>query len=65
MKKPGMRGNTEHDPGETYDRGSVEVAFAITSGAEHLVAETLLIHRLKPRDNLVAKPAGDDDRIPF
>ena len=60
----GMRGNTEHDPGETYDRGSVEVAFAITSGAEHLVAETVLIHRLKPRDNLVARPDGRDD-VPF
>jgi excinuclease UvrABC nuclease subunit len=61
----GMRGTTDHDPGTTYARDSVEVAFAITTGPEHLVAETMLIHRLKPRDNLVEKPAGDDDRIPF
>lgn len=61
----GMRGTTAHDPGTTYDRSAVEVAFAVTTGPEHLVAETVLIHRLKPRDNLVERPAGDDDRVPF
>ena len=56
----GMRGTTEHDPGETYSRDAVEVAFAITSAPQHLVAETMLIHRLKPRDNLVERPSGED-----
>lgn len=60
----GMRGTTEHDPGETYSRDAVEVAFAITIAPQHLVAETVMIARLKPRDNLVEDPSGKEP-IPF
>ena len=51
-----------HDPGMTYPRGRSEVAVLVMEhGGDHLKAETGLIARYKPRDNLVEKPDGCDD----
>lgn len=51
-----------HDPGMTYDRDRVEVAVRVTSPSEAIDEESRLIHRLKPRDNLLGQP---EDVIPF
>ncbi|MDQ3369544.1 MAG: peptidoglycan DD-metalloendopeptidase family protein [Myxococcota bacterium] len=52
-----------HDPGLTYDRGSVEVAIRITRSSDSLDEEARLIQRLRPRDNLIGQPA--EDVVPF
>ena len=52
-----------HDPGLTYDRASVEVAIKLTSPDDALDEEARLIHRLRPRDNLISKP--DLEEVPF
>jgi hypothetical protein len=52
-----------HDPGLTYDRGSVEVAVRATTAEKALDEEARLIERLKPRDNLLGQPEIDD--VPF
>lgn len=44
-----------HDPGLTYERGSVEVAIRITSPSEALDEEARLIRRLRPRDNILGQ----------
>ena len=55
-----------HDPGLTYDRGSVEVAVRLTSPSNSLDEEMRLIARLKPRDNLIGQPARRSaDEVPF
>jgi hypothetical protein len=51
-----------HDPGLTYDRDSVEVAVRITRANEALDEEARLIHRLRPRDNLLGQPV---EEVPF
>jgi len=53
-----------HDPGLTYDRGDVEVAIRLTKPDDSLDEESRLIHRLRPRDNLIGQPA-DDEAVPF
>lgn len=49
-----------HDPGLTYDRGSVDVAVKVMSPNDALDEEARLIRRLKPRDNLVGQPELED-----
>jgi hypothetical protein len=53
-----------HDPGLTYDRDSVEVATRTTSPSASLDEEMRLIARLRPRDNVLGRPA-DAEPIPF
>jgi hypothetical protein len=52
-----------HDPGLTYERGSVEVAARVTSPDEAIHEEARLIRRLRPRDNLLGQPDLED--VPF
>lgn len=52
-----------HDPGLTYDRARVEVAIRFTSPDDALDEEARLIHRLRPRDNLLGQ--ATDDEVPF
>ena len=52
-----------HDPGLTYERGSVEIAVKVTSPNEALDEEARLIRRLRPRDNILGQP--DDEEVPF
>lgn len=52
-----------HDPGLTYDRGSVEVAVKVTASSRALDEEARLIRRLQPRDNVIGQPDVDD--VPF
>jgi len=58
-----------HDPGVTYKRDRVEVAVRITSAADSLDEEARLIHRLRPRDNLIGQPDDDNtdalEDVPF
>jgi hypothetical protein len=52
-----------HDPGLTYKRDRVEVAVRITKPSEALDEESRLIHRLRPRDNLIGQPV--EEEVPF
>jgi hypothetical protein len=52
-----------HDPGLTYKRDRVEVAVRITNPSEALDEESRLIHRLRPRDNLIGQPV--EEEVPF
>lgn len=52
-----------HDPGITYDRARVEVSIRFTGASDVLDEEARLIHRLRPRDNLLGQRA--DDEVPF
>ncbi len=52
-----------HDPGLTYDRDSVEVAVRITRADDALDEEARLIHRMRPRDNLLGQRA--EEEVPF
>lgn len=54
-----MRGEG-HDPGMTYARGRCEVSVCKTARGEHTEAEAELIEALKPRDNLVEHPDGEE-----
>jgi Peptidase family M23 len=45
-----------HDPGLTYPRGAVEVAARVTPASRAIDEEARLIHRLRPRDNLLGQP---------
>lgn len=54
---------TDHDPGMVYQRGRCEVGIRVMRCGDELEEEAALIHRLSPRDNLVARPDGDD--VPF
>lgn len=54
-----------HDPGLTYDRDSVEVAVRITRADDALDEEARLIHRLRPRDNLLGQPVEPIEEVPF
>ena len=49
-----------HDPGLTYDRARVEVAVKVTSPADAIDEEARLIHRLKPRDNVIGQAELED-----
>lgn len=61
----GLRGE-HHDPGMVYQRGRMCVAVIETPKSKAKIAEGNLIERLRPRDNLVANPAGEDaDPVPF
>jgi excinuclease UvrABC nuclease subunit len=63
----GLRGEG-HDPGLTYPRGRFCVAIIATTPGQAKVKEADTITRLRPRDNLVARPDGrvaDGDEIPF
>jgi len=53
-----------HDPGLTYDRGSVEVAIRLTKPDDSLDEESRLISRLRPRDNLIGQPI-EEEAVPF
>jgi hypothetical protein len=52
-----------HDPGLTYERSAVEVAVRETPANAALDEERRLIQRLRPRDNLLGQPEGDE--VPF
>lgn len=52
-----------HDPGLTYDRGSVEVAIKRTSRDDAHDEERRMIRRLQPRDNVLGQPEPQD--VPF
>jgi hypothetical protein len=52
-----------HDPGLTYDRSSVEVAVKVTPPEAALEEEARLIHRLRPRDNLLGQ--SELEEVPF
>jgi hypothetical protein len=54
-----------HDPGLTYDRGSVEVAVRLTSPSAALDVEMRLIAKLAPRDNLIGQRDMAEESIPF
>jgi len=57
-----------HDPGVTYQRDRVEAAVRITSPSDSLDEEARLIHRMRPRDNLIGQPddeAGALEDAPF
>lgn len=51
------------DPGQTYDRESVEVAVRVTPPERALDEEARLIRRLKPRDNVLGAEEVSD--VPF
>lgn len=53
-----------HDPGLTYDRDEVEVAIRLTRSDNSLDEEARLIHRLRPRDNLLGQPT-ELEEAPF
>ncbi len=52
----------QHDPGLTYERGTVDAAVLITPAGHALEMEKRLIRRLTPRDNIVgqARTAADE-----
>ncbi len=52
-----------HDPGLTYERDSVEVAVRVTRPDDALDEESRLIHRLRPRDNLLGQRV--EEEVPF
>ena len=54
-----------HDPGLTYPRDGVEVAIRVTRSDNSLDEEARLIHRLRPRDNLLGQPAEELEEAPF
>jgi hypothetical protein len=54
-----------HDPGLTYDRGDVEVAVRLTRADNSLDEESRLIHRLRPRDNLLGQATEELEEAPF
>lgn len=54
-----------HDPGLTYPRDGVEVAIRITRSENSLDEEARLIHRLRPRDNLLGQPPEELEEAPF
>ena len=51
-----------HDPGLSYERGSVEAAVRVTTSANAIDEEERLIRRLSPRDNLRGQA---EEEIPF
>ena len=51
-----------HDPGLSYERGSVEAAVRVTTSANAIDEEERLIRRLSPRDNLRGQP---EEEVPF
>jgi hypothetical protein len=51
------------DPGQTYERDSVEVAVRVTAPSEALDEESRLIRRLRPRDNQLGQPELEE--VPF
>jgi len=53
-----------HDPGMTYLRSRCEVAVRVVACGDQLDEESRLIAKLRPRDNLVEHPDGDEE-IPF
>jgi len=55
-----------HDPGTTYDRGSVEVAVRLTrAGSPAIDEQARLIDRLRPRDNAIGWSDPEAEVIPF
>lgn len=62
----GQYAESDHDPGVTYDRGSVEIAARVLSPEGAIDEEARLIRALKPRDN-VNRVAVDEtlDEVPF
>lgn len=60
----GLRG-AGHDPGLTYGRTRHCVAVWFTARGAHRAAESRLIARLRPCDNLVEHPGGELEESPF
>jgi len=62
----GQYGGTDHDPGLTYPRRSVEVAVRLVPADQALDLEAKTIRRLAPRDNLIGQaPPETDEPLPF
>lgn len=56
----GHNRRTDHDPGLTYTRGDCEVGIRVMRCGEEMEEEARLIARLRPQDNLVDHPDGED-----
>jgi len=56
----GSKGGYGHDPGMTYKRNECEVGVITVPCGAQLSEEAAMIHRFKPRDNLVANPDGGE-----
>ena len=54
-----------HDPGMTYQRARCTVAIRLVACGDETEVEAQLIERLRPRDNLVERPDGSEEEIPF
>lgn len=61
----GQYAQSDHDPGVTYDRESVEVATRVLPPEEAIDEEARLIRALKPRDNVNRVDVIDVDDVPF
>lgn len=59
------KSESDHDPGVTYERDSVEVAARVLAAEEAIDEEARLIRALKPRDNVNRVDVIDVDDIPF
>jgi len=51
----------DHDPGLTYDRGTIDAAVILTEADDARRVEYATIERLAPRDNLIGQAAPADD----
>jgi len=62
----GQYSQSDHDPGVTYDRDSVEIAARVLSPEGAIDEEARLIRALKPRDNVNRLAVADAlDEVPF
>jgi hypothetical protein len=55
--------NNGADPGRVYARSNCLVAVVVTRADRAVATQDKLIRRLKPRDNVLAKPL--DEEVPF
>jgi len=53
------------DPGQTYERNSVEVAIKLTTPDDAHEEELRMIRRLQPRDNQLGQPEPELEDAPF
>ena len=49
----------------TYQRARCTVAIRLVACGDETEVEAQLIERLRPRDNLVERPDGSEEEIPF
>ena len=60
-------GGQGHDPGLTYPRHRVRIAARVLSPMRAMAEETRLIHKLRPRDNLLKQldDGSTEEVVPF